>query len=411
MMLTDTLRQQALTGAATLTGNDDSLSPLRSAARTALEQSVFPDRKTEQWKYTSLRALESGHLQTLAAPLTPTLAAPDFGGVQLIIANGRPPKQMPTMTGLTFSQESSQEKNHQSQGAPESPSVFSLFNHATLHHVLRIDMADNQHLHETLHLVLISENDTASSASTRVEINVGKGSTLTVIEHYLGRGNVLASASTQINAAANSTVQHYRLQSENASTLHIGKLEIHQQRDSRVSSYQVMQANTLRRNDVRIWMHEPGADLKLRGIFIAREKTHVDNQVCVEHAAPHCTSDQIFKGIAGESGKAVFNGRIHIHPGAKGSDAKLNNNNLLLSNGAEIDSKPELEIYNDDVKCAHGTTIGQMDHQQMFYLQSRGITLDNAKKMLGIGFINELLLAFPNERVAQWARDWLSTSL
>jgi Fe-S cluster assembly protein SufD len=158
-------------------------------------------------------------------------------------------------------------------------------------------------------------------------------------------------------------------------------------------------------------MNESGADLVMRGVFIARTKTHVDHQICIEHVAPQCTSDQIFKGIAGESGKAVFNGRIHIHPGAKGSDAKLSNKNLLLSNGAEIDSKPELEIYNDDVKCAHGTTVGQMDSQQQFYLQSRGIDAQAAKRMLGVGFINELLLALPNERVAEWARDWLSASL
>jgi Fe-S cluster assembly protein SufD len=412
MTLTDTLKEQALAGAtvlqersaAPLAQKNDGLNVVRDAGRAALAEQTFPDKKVEQWKYTSLVSLQDGHLKALADATSSTLNAPDFGGVTLTIINGQLPAALPQIDGVTFEQAATDHSTH-----PES--VFSHYNAATLRAALTVKVAKGAQVTEPLHLVIISESDQPASAAVRIHIDAADNSAFTVIEHYIGRGPALCSSTTSLYAGANSHVQHYRLQSEAAESLHIGELSIHQQRDSRVASYQLMQANTLRRNNVRVWMNESGADLVMRGVFIARNKTHVDNQICIEHAAPHCTSDQIFKGIAGESGKAVFNGRIHIHPGAKGSDAKLSNKNLLLSNGAEIDSKPELEIYNDDVKCAHGTTVGQMDSQQQFYLQSRGIDAQAAKRMLGVGFINELLLPLPNERVAEWARDWLSASL
>jgi Fe-S cluster assembly protein SufD len=242
-------------------------------------------------------------------------------------------------------------------------------------------------------------------------VELAEGSELTLIEHYLGDGPILANALTRIIAGANSRLVHYRLQSEAASTLHIGNLQIDQHRDSRVDSSQLMRGNVLRRNDVHVRMLESGAELAMRGIFIAREQSHIDNHLNVEHVAPHCHSDQVYKGIAGEKGRAVFNGRIHIHPYAKGSDAALANNNMLLSNDAEIDSKPELEIYNDDVKCAHGTTVGQMDAAQLFYLRSRGIDAATAKRMLGTGFVNETLMALPDERIRDWAIHWLGEAL
>ena len=158
-------------------------------------------------------------------------------------------------------------------------------------------------------------------------------------------------------------------------------------------------------------MNKSGAELNMKGIFVVRDNSHVDNQMCVEHAVPNGESDQNFKGLAGERGKAVFNGRIHIHPGASGTNAGLSNKNLLLNPGAEINTKPELEIYNDDVKCAHGTTVGQLDAMQQFYLQSRGIPAAEAKRMLSLGFVNELLMTLPHEKVAQWATPWLEAEL
>src|SRR5699024_8102353 len=126
---------------------------------------------------------------------------------------------------------------------------------------------------------------------------------------------------------------------------------------------------------------------------------------------PDCTSNQVYRGLAGEKGRAVLNGRIHIHPGAKGTLAELSNKNLLLSPGAEIDTKPELEIYNDDVKCAHGATVGQLDAMQQFYLQTRGIAAAEAKRMLSLGFVNELIMGLPDQAVVDWVEPWIAAEL
>lgn len=402
MSVGDTLRDQALAGVATLATQQDTLAALRAAGRDALAQLPFPDRKTERWKYTSVAPLQDGYLSQLAGDAA-DVAIPDFGATQLVIRNGELPDVLPEIAGVTFS------RLDNIEGTPDS--VFAGFNAAALKAGLSISVAANTDVRDTLHLVYLGSSHANASYAIRTDVVLGDNSRFKLVEHFLGEGPVLASARTRITVGANAELCHYRLQSEAADTLHIGELDIIQQRDSRVKGFQLMRGNVLRRNDVRVWVQGEGADLVLRGIFIARDNSHIDNQVCIEHATPHCTSDQVFKGIAGETARAVFNGRIHIHPGACKTDAQLSNRNLLLSNSAEIDSKPELEIYNDDVKCGHGTTIGQMDRQQLFYLQSRGIGYEDAKRMLGVGFINELLLDIPDQAIADWARDWLGAAL
>ena len=402
MTLADTLKQQALDGAAL--SRDASLEALRTLARKQLSEQPFPGRKTEQWKYTSLAALEGGHLAH-AAEGSASHNIPDFNAVQLIVRNGELQSTPALPAGV--------------QLRPMTPAdagdalgnVFRIFNAATLNQGWVLEIAPGTQIEQALHLVIVTDSESPASASNRVKVTLGESSKLNLVEQYLGRGPALCSSVVTMHVGANAALTHYRLQTESADSLHISSSEIFQQRDSRVASYQLMTGNRLRRNELRVWMNEPGAELSLRGAFLARESSHIDNQICIEHAAPHCHSDQIFKGIAGETATSVFNGRIHIHPGAKGTDAQLANNNLLLSNGAEIDSKPELEIYNDDVKCSHGCTVGQMDSQQLFYLRARGISEADAKRMLGIGFINELLLSLPDEQIAEWARQQLSASL
>lgn len=402
MSIGETLRDQALAGVAALATQQDALATLRAAGRDALAQLPFPDRKTERWKYTSVAPLQDGYLSQLAGDAD-TVSIPNFAATQLVIRNGVLPDALPDIPGITLA------RLDHIDDTPDS--VFAGFNAAALKAGLSISVAANTRVEDTLHLVYLGSSAANASYATRTEVTLGDNSRLTLVEHFLGEGPVLGSARTRINVGANAELRHYRLQSEAADTLHIGELEIIQQRDSRVKGFQLMRGNVLRRNDVRVWMQGEGADLVLRGVFIARDNSHIDNHVCIEHATPHCTSDQIFKGIAGETARAVFNGRIHIYPGACKTDAQLSNRNLLLSNSAEIDSKPELEIYNDDVKCGHGTTVGQMDHQQLFYLQSRGIGYEDAKRMLGVGFINELLLDIPDQAIAEWARDWLGAAL
>ena len=288
---------------------------------------------------------------------------------------------------------------------------FAFYNSAVASQPVVLTVAANTRIEQPIHVQIQSASDAPAHCNPRLVVVLNQGAEAAVIEHYHAEGQALTNAVTALVTADNAQLTHYRLQGEQASSLHIGTLIIDQQGISKVDSYQLMTGNRLRRNDVRALVSKSGAELNMKGIFVVRDKTHVDNQLCVEHSVPNCESDQNFKGLAGESGKAVFNGRIHIHPGASGTNAELSNKNLLLNPGAEINTKPELEIYNDDVKCAHGTTVGQLDAMQQFYLQSRGIPAAEAKRMLSLGFVNELLMTLPHEKVAEWATPWLEAEL
>lgn len=386
---------------------DDGLSVLRQRARKQLQLLPFPDRKHEDWKYTSLHPLTAGQLNQSASALQSTPSFPALGDCVIVIGNGFLPSQLPTLpAGLSVTPLSA---GGVSDAAPDT--LFGWLNNASLNDGLLLKTERNKKVAGIVHVVFFNHSTTPCHAANQLQVEMAEGSELTLIEHYVGSGPILTNALTRINSGANSSLVHYRLQSETADTLHIGNLQIDQQRDSRIDSSQLMRGNVLRRNDVHVRLLGSGANLFMRGIFIARDNSHIDNHINVEHVAAHCPSDQVYKGIAGEKGRAVFNGRIHIHAYAKESNAALSNNNMLLSNEAEIDSKPELEIYNDDVKCAHGTTIGQMDIEQLFYLRSRGIDEATAKRMLGTGFVNETLNAMPDDVVRDWAIDWLGEAL
>lgn len=401
------LKAQALALANARGEAQDALTPLRTAARVHLEETQFPHKKSELWKYTSLHPLKKGHLTSPAGgDSLPALA--DFGVPRLVFINGAFSRQYSTLPDDDAIDivRLDGEKDVPLSDEPLSP--FAWLNGAAVDDGVCLRIGKGRKPTHPIHVLHVATGEEASFCQARLRVELREQAEATVIEQYSGSGPVLTNAVTEIQAGPASRLVHYRLQDEAAESLHIGTLVIEQKRDSHVESYQLMGGNTLRRNDVQAILGEPGANLQLSGAFIGRDRAHVDNQIRVEHRAPHCTSHQLYKGMAGDKARLVFNGRIHIHPGAKGTSADLSNKNLLLSNGAEIDTKPELEIYNDDVSCSHGTTVGQMDPLQLFYLRSRGVTEQEALRMLGIGFVNELLLALPDESIAEWARPWLA---
>ncbi|MED5240121.1 MAG: Fe-S cluster assembly protein SufD [Pseudomonadota bacterium] len=386
------LKTQTLASARRLAGDGADLGELEAVD--------FPERKTERWKYTSLHALADGHLNGIAnGELSSPL--PALSEYVVTLTNGG-------LTGSTLP--AGVNLHHDSPAVNGLDTPFALYNSAVARPVV-LEVAANTRIEQPIHVQIQSASDAPAHCNPRVIVKLNTGAEATVIEHVHAEGQALTNAVTALITADNAQLTHYRLQGEQASTLYIGTLVIDQQGVSTVNSYQLMTGNRLRRNDVHALVGKSGAELNMKGIFVVRDKSHVDNQMCVEHAVPNCQSDQNFKGLAGESGKAVFNGRIHIHPGASGTNAELSNKNLLLNAGAEINTKPELEIYNDDVKCAHGTTVGQLDATQQFYLQSRGIPAAEAKRMLSLGFVNELLMALPHEKVAEWAQPWLEAEL
>jgi len=223
------------------------------------------------------------------------------------------------------------------------------------------------------------------------------GSTVTVIESYLsiesgsGASVYFTNGVTEIVAGDNATVDHYKIVREQQNAYHVGTTHIQQGRDTTVTSQVVTLGGALVRNDVTAVLDGEGAHCTLNGLYVMREHSHVDSHLTVEHAKPHGDSRQFYKGILDGHARGVFTGRINVHKDAQKTDAKQTNMNLLLSENAQVDTRPQLEIFADDVKCTHGATIGQIDEHAIFYFQSRGIDEATARGVLVFGFANESL--------------------
>jgi Fe-S cluster assembly protein SufD len=240
----------------------------------------------------------------------------------------------------------------------------------------------------------------------------GEGSQGAVLEDYvsLGGGARFTNAVTELVAGPGAVWSHYRLVREGPETVHISTLRIEQGRDADVAAHAVLLGGTLVRNNVHPVLAGEGAHCLVNGLFLARGRQHMDNYMLVEHARPHGASRQFYQGILDDRSRGVFHGRILVHPGAQQTDAKQTNRNLLLSEGAQMDTKPQLEIHADDVKCTHGATIGQLEEEAIFYLRARGIGAREARAMLLFAFAGESLARMKvspvremlEEAVAEW---------
>ena len=206
-----------------------------------------------------------------------------------------------------------------------------------------------------------------------------------LIEHYasdMHAQNGFVNSLTEVVVGNNAQVQHYRINLEQEDLLHVGGVHVNLQRDARFHGFTLAQGSRLKRIDYQVNMLGEGAHLDLNGIYLPRNRQVIDYHTNVEHCVPHCTSNEVFRGIIGDSAKAVFNGRIHIHPQAQKTLAELSNKNLLTSRSAEINTKPELEIYADEVEASHGATVGQLDEDAVFYLCTRGLSDARARRLL-----------------------------
>jgi Fe-S cluster assembly protein SufD len=249
-------------------------------------------------------------------------------------------------------------------------------------------------LEESIHLLFVS---TASEGPTMVHprnlLIFEPESQAAVVEEYvsLGGGTVFCNSATELIAGESATVSHYMIECEDRETFNISTLRIQQDRSSNVASHSLLLGGGLVRNNVHPVLAGEGAECLINGLFVGDARQHLDNYMYVEHASPHCSSRQFYNGILDGHAHGVFHGRIVVHKDAQRTDAKQTNRNLLLSDDAQIDSKPQLEIYADDVKCTHGATIGQIEENALFYLQSRGIDRVSARKLLLLAFARECL--------------------
>jgi Fe-S cluster assembly protein SufD len=219
----------------------------------------------------------------------------------------------------------------------------------------------------------------------------GENSQTTIVETYAGEGGYFTAPVTELIAGPGAVIDHYKVQRESLGAFHMSTFQVQAERASRPSSHSISIGGGLVRNDVNAVLDGEGIDCTLNGLYFADGRQLVDNHMRVEHAKPHCASHELYKGVLDGKSRAIFNGLIHVHKGAQKTDAKQSNRNLLLSRDAIANSNPQLEIFADDVRCTHGSTVGQLDDDAVFYLRSRGIGAEAARSLLTYAFASDIV--------------------
>ena len=215
------------------------------------------------------------------------------------------------------------------------------------------------------------------------------GSKATIVETYSGQG--FTNAAIQIVVEDNANLTHYRVQKETPDAFHYGVTEVALGRGSVYNSTNINLGAALARHDIELKFTAEGAEAWVDGLYVLNGSQHSDTHSIIDHTVPHCTSHQSYKGVLNDRSRAVFNGKVFVRENANGTDAQQSNKNLLLSNEARVDTKPQLEIFNDDVKCAHGATVGQLEEEELFYLLTRGLPDTLARNLLTYGFAEEII--------------------
>jgi len=418
--------QQAL-GLLDASNTIDSFKTVNDAGTQAFIKMPFPTRKTESWKYTSLHALTQQDFNQ-AVSLISLDESPvdhqikDLDAVELVFVNGQYQAALSSnekLDGLQlvrFSEATAEQlalvKKHLAQTAEMERNLFTALNNAQVSDGVLVFVNKNTKLSKPIQITNISTaQDQPASAFNRCLVILEQHAQATVIEQFVSTDevqNVLLNQVSEMVVGDGAHLQHYRLHKEHESSLHFGGVYVDLARDSNFTSYQVLLGGQIKRLDVLVNHNVGGSHCEMKGVYLPKHDQHVDIHSYIEHKAAHCTTDETYRGIMADQSKAVFNGRIHIHPDAQKTLAELSNKNLLLSDKAQINTKPELEIYADDVKCAHGATVAQLDETAKFYLRSRGISALEADIMLSFGFINELLESIPVDALRTALRPLLA---
>lgn len=394
------------------------LSAQRKQGSEAFAASTMPSRRVEQFKYNNFNNLLAQDINLagtadIAAAKALGVEVPGLNAHRLVFVDGKFQAELSSdansdINVTTFSQADAAQQQliDQQLGklVPAGDRPFVALADSLADDGVLLQVAAGADIQTPIQLLSI--RTTAGVATPRLLVQIGDNARVSVIEQYQCVEGVDAfdSAVSEIDLGANAEVHHYRVALGNDNYAHVGTAVVRQGRDSRYRSYVVNTGGAMNRLDHIVDVQGSGSNSVLFGAYLARSKQQVDIHLCVEHAVPHCDSQETYRGMAAESGKAVFNGRIQIHKDAQKTDAQLSCRNLLLSNKAELNAKPELEIYADDVKCAHGATVGQLDPASIFYLRSRGLSEEKARSLLSYGFINEVLLSMPLESLADYLR-------
>jgi Fe-S cluster assembly protein SufD len=391
-------------------GGQPWLEQQRQAAAQQLQRLGFPQRREEAWRYTSVdRLLKHDFLPAADAALAQEAVRPfllpQLEAHRAVFVNGRFSTALSRLAdlpaGVTVGGLRQQiERNPivpakwlgTAAGAPAH--VFSALNTAAIEDGLFIHVARDKHLERPIEIIhLTSAPAAAAFAQSRNLLLLEAGARAVLVERFASPDPALYfnNGLSEIVLQDGAALEHYRLQEESPAAFHLHSLFVNQHARSRYRNSGFTLGGAWSRTELRIDFTGTDAAAELDGLYVAGEQQLADAHLDIRHAVPGCASDTHYKGLLHGKGRAVFDGRIEVSPGACKTDAHLHNANLLLSRNAEVDTKPQLEIYADDVRCSHGTTVGQLDPAQLFYLRSRGVDSTEARRMLCLGFAAEVL--------------------
>lgn len=382
------------------------LSNLRANAIAQFERLGFPTTRNEEWKYTNVAPILKHDFRAVdTVPQTiarlDEFTYPESRDSQLVFVNGVFAKAFSNLSaipsGVTVSNFANADQKLLSQYLATQidyhNDAFSALNTAVAGDGAFILIPRGKVVEAPIHLLfLATEANTISHP--RVVLVAEEGALATIIETYVALNDdavYFTNAVTEVIVHQDANITHYRLQSESTSAFHVATTQVQQESKSTYASYAISVGGDIARHTLNVKLDGEHIESTIDGLYVVTGKQHCDNHTTIDHAQPHCNSYQLYKGILDEKARAVFNGKVFVREGALLTDAKQLNKNLLLSANAHVDTKPQLEIFADDVKCSHGATVGQLEEDELFYLRSRGLKTETARALLTFGFAEDVI--------------------
>lgn len=375
-------------------GDTTTPSSLHEEGRAALANLEFPTVRDENWKYTSVKSvLEHNYklgetdLKDVSSFMLP------IDAYTVVLVNGRFVSEL-SDTDAPVSSINEAQNDHFGAHSKHAEETFEALNAAYYEDGVFVHVPAGTKFDKPIHILHISDNSSGEPISQpRNLVVIGKGAEASLIESYSATADNVSflNGVTEVVLEEQAKLQHYRIQNESAQSSQINSLAVEQQKGSSFMSLTVTLQGGLVRNNIDVILKGEACSSELLNINLADDSQHIDNKTRVEHAAPHCYSNQLYKAILNDKATGVFNGMIYVHPKAQKTNAFQSNRTMLLSDDATINAKPQLEIYADDVKCSHGATTGQLDDEALFYCRARGIPLEQAWNLLLHAFVEEVM--------------------
>ncbi|HEX5133356.1 MAG TPA: Fe-S cluster assembly protein SufD [Candidatus Krumholzibacteria bacterium] len=369
----------------------------------------FPSLRDEEWRFTRTRPIAEVDFAPAGEGRTPADASitaqtfDDSGCLRLVLVNGRcatdigaaklPAGVRVMSLANAMAERPDRVRTLLNRGVRMEDQQFAALNTAFLADGVYIELTDNAVLDRPIHIVHVADVSGAPAMlHPRLVIHAGRSSEGKIIESYIAtsESQYFTNVVTEIVCEENASLYHRKIQTESPKAFHVSLQHATLAANSRYATLGVTMGGSLVRNDVHAILDGEGIDARIDGLYLASGRQHVDNHTFIRHAKPHCHSFELYKGILDGHARGVFNGRINVDQDAQKTDAKQENNCVLLSDDARINSNPQLEIFADDVKCTHGATIGKMDEEAMFYLRSRGIPANEARDIMVYAFASEV---------------------